>query len=376
MGRHDDPGYPQFGAQKFDVNRLYTNTPPMEAARLLVEAIQPHIDANPRIGVWSGPIEQHPENDAAMAWYGAFSYEFARLIWLQGKRAAVGGWATGTPDYALWDNWTLGLLASRKFRAYQSLHRYGPPYRLDANRRATAMPDLDNGLRYRTDMRHWRAMGFGDVEVLLEECGADDAGGEHCWKRYFDSLDHYWTAHLRPLALAVQQDDYVKLAAVFTCAGEGAWDCFNLNGTDIVERYVAPLAHELDKERMTMRIIILDDEPAALEQAVYEHLEALRNDVNENGRCLPYGEGASPQPLFWAVTLGAGLALRDSAGNPAHHPVYAPTGSPAGVVEPSTRIPIFAENVTAGAFTRRATITPEGHNIWMRDVPATTYRRE
>ncbi len=56
--------------------------------------------------------------------------------------------------------------------------------------------------------------------------------------------------------------------------------------------------------------------------------------------------------------------------------MYAPVGTPAGVVEPGTRIPIYAENVTAGAFTRRATITPDGLNVWMRDVPATTYRRE
>ena len=58
------------------------------------------------------------------------------------------------------------------------------------------------------------------------------------------------------------------------------------------------------------------------------------------------------------------LALRDSAGNPASDPTYAPSGTPAGVVKAGTIVPVFHDGLTAGAFANRAAITPDGKNVW------------
>ena len=58
------------------------------------------------------------------------------------------------------------------------------------------------------------------------------------------------------------------------------------------------------------------------------------------------------------------LALRDKDGNPASDPTYAPSGTPAGVVKAGTVLPVFRDGVTAGAYTGRAVITPDGKNVW------------
>ncbi len=77
------------------------------------------------------------------------------------------------------------------------------------------------------------------------------------------------------------------------------------------------------------------------------------------------GDDDMPQPLYHARAL-QDLALRNPDGTPATAPIAAPPAQPglAGVVKKDTLVHVYAENVSAGAYTNRAAITPDGLSVW------------
>ena len=342
VGRRVDDGHMPGGG--FDFNRYAWQYTPAEACAFYVAWLEHYIPLNPHITHWSGPNEQTFERDDAqeaadpavasdfqarrvhtMKWYAEFLYLFAAAMRERGKVAVIGGWAVTNPEprWGLWEHYTRALDAVRDHGAILDRHEYGP---------------LDGvySLRYRVDQAEFTGLGYPDMPVIISECGADYVGGQTAFRGAYwnGDMDRYWDELLGPYAWEIEKDSYCLGATVFSV---GLWHEFNVDGTDIVERV---RGYDFPPETP------------------------------------PADEPQPPQPLFWAVILDRGLALRDADGNPAHHPVYAPTGSPVGVVHPGTRIPVYAEDVTAGAFSQRANITPDGLNVWMDGVPATTYVRE
>ena len=365
MARYD-AAFAEFDGQTFDANRLAYSMPPKEASARWYAAIRNQINLNPKVRYWSSPIEQIIKTDRVMAWYGDFCKEFARLVYTNhpGRAAALGGWATGTPEFGLWDNWTEALHACRIYDAVISLHRYGPPFILDGNKHATSHPDLYNGLRYRQDYEAFARLGYPDVKIVLEECGADDAGGETRWKNFFPNFEAYWNDHLRPLALAIEEDDYLLYASVFTCMGPGGWDGFNLIDTNVAERIAAFVA-EPARELTRMYVLALDSEPLGLQDQIRTHLDALAKDVNVNNRVVPYGGTVTapapslPAGILYLAQVQYGLAVRDAAG------VQVKNAAGLGLTfEPGEILTVYAEKQTAGTFQNRVKISKGGLNVW------------
>jgi hypothetical protein len=79
----------------------------------------------------------------------------------------------------------------------------------------------------------------------------------------------------------------------------------------------------------------------------------------------PNGDDNMPQPLYHARAL-IDLTLRNPDGTPATDPLAAPPAAPglAGVVKKDTLLHVFSENVTAGGYSNRAAVTPDGKSVW------------
>lgn len=101
-----------------------------------------------------------------------------------------------------------------------------------------------------------------------------------------------------------------------------------------------------------------DDMTDAQKAVIREVRDGLRADADRLDALL------GPQPLYEAVTLGD-LVLRDSLGNPAHTAdrTLAQPGVPGDVVKKGTSVKVYKDDQTAGAYTNRAWVTPDGLNV-------------
>ena len=289
VGRMPDKNW--FPGGTYNTKRLMQIMPAKHAALVHYQAMKPYIKANPRVDFWCGPNEDVVTTPAEMAYYADFSAEYARLIALHhpGRAAALGGFATGTPDHTLWPHWIEALQAMRQYHAIYHRHTYG-----------------DNnyylGLRYRVDYAHFSQLGFGDVRMVLTEAGADNAGTLKPWRQYYNGdILRYYNELLEPLELLLEQDAYVLGACIFTCGG--GWPDFDVDNTGLLP-LLQNLANTERKDPAVIHTFVIDNVPAELKQAYVEHINALTRDVNENGRVLPYGQGAT---LPWYVQISNGL---------------------------------------------------------------------
>jgi len=241
IGRKTQPFLPFDPARRFREEA----DPLVEARRFLYEmpdgsgvSLAGDIAANPRVQAWEGPNEpafgggDNPANQAAMAWYGQFEAERARLLHEDfGKAALVGNFATGNPDLpvsdrmAMWRQFLPALDAVRLWGGYLGLHEYWDP-------------DWDPGnvtwheLRY----RHLAEFLGGRMpRVVITECGWDGIPSitpgfppgipfhqsGRSLENYFASLVRYDTE--------IGADSFVVGACLFTF-GTG-WPAHNVEGT-------------------------------------------------------------------------------------------------------------------------------------------------
>lgn len=249
VGRVVDDG--AFVGGGFDANRMSRSVPPKEMARQYIEFLRDKIRLNPRIDIWEAGNEQVITSQEVMAWYSAFSHEFARLIQQLGKRAGLGSWAVGTPQFDLWPFYVLALQATVDFNAILTRHEYGP---------------LNGflGLRYRADQREYTRLGYPNVPVIISECGGDAVPGSGPWKLFYKTIDRYWDELLHPYALALLQDSYVLGATVFTCGG-GSWQNFDVSGSGLVDKVIAfskeniPVKDDMDIAKIRADLKIASD---------------------------------------------------------------------------------------------------------------------
>jgi hypothetical protein len=185
------------------------------------QTFAPLISAAPSVDVWEGPNEYNPDTLANMAWYAEFLSAFACQMHLLGKRAAIGSFATGTPEIEMWRAYAPALKACRDYGAYHARHCYGP------------LTDW-YAFRYRRDQAAFQGMGF-NPSIIITECG-QDAPNPPWRKLYGDDIVRYWREWLRPFTLGVNQDSYVVGATVFT-VGDGharGWHNFDVSGTGLI----------------------------------------------------------------------------------------------------------------------------------------------
>ena len=169
----------------------------------------PLIAAYSRVDVWEGPNEFNPASYAEMVWYANFLAEFARQIHAMGKRAAIGSFATGTPELDLWAHYAPALRACRDYGAIHARHCYGTL-------------DEWHSFRYRQDQAAFRAMGY-DPQVLITECG-EDAPNPPWRKKYGGDIGAYYREWVKPFTLSINQDPYIHLGRR-VCRGVASVRC-------------------------------------------------------------------------------------------------------------------------------------------------------
>lgn len=222
---------------------------PEAAARAFVTR---HLDEyllNADVDYWEGWNEPVPREN--MAWYARFEAERVRRMAAHGLRTAVGGFATGTPE---WDEFVAFLPAIEAALAHDgilTLHEYAAPtldFRLgEALPGRPAYPDRGVlTLRYRwwyEDLLKPRGLV---IPLVISEGGIDGQVAQDLappglgWRDFVD----YWAqqgigadgvrAYIEQLAWydgELQRDDYVIGVAIFTAGSPaGHWPSFDITG--------------------------------------------------------------------------------------------------------------------------------------------------
>jgi hypothetical protein len=220
---------------------------PEERARNFVARHVAEYLLNPGVDYWEGWNEPVPGEN--MAWYARFEVERARRMADHGLRVAVGGFATGMPE---WDQFVEFLPAIEAALAHDgilTLHEYAAPtldYRMgEALPGHPAYPDRGVLLlRYRWWYEDFLKPRGLVIPLVISEGGIDGQVGQDLappglgWRDF----SAYWRqeglgrdgaqAYVQQLAWydqELQQDDYVIGVAIFTAGSPaGHWPSFDI----------------------------------------------------------------------------------------------------------------------------------------------------
>jgi hypothetical protein len=199
------------------------------------------------------PVADTPDKMKRLAEYEA---ERVRLLGEQGVRSVVGNFAAGHPPLELWGNFAPALDAARRYGGYLGLHEYSAPIMQWGSGALQPPPGGDEGdegwltLRYRKAYRHYLGpMGYGDVPLLITECGVDGTVGGRPGPpeaKGWRDFEAYWVSNgLRGDTPGVYmdqliwydgelyKDDYVKGAAIFAAGASPGWESFEILGRTI-----------------------------------------------------------------------------------------------------------------------------------------------
>lgn len=206
------------------------------------------------IDAWEAYNEPVADTAEKMKRLADFEAERVRILAENGLRAVVGNFATGQPPLELWPDFKPALDAARQYNGFLGLHEYSAPvmqYLAGDNQPAGNPSAGDEGwltLRYRKVYRQFlEPMGFGDLPLLITECGVDglvqprpgppEARG---WQEfiatwlaegYRDDPPGVYMDQLIWYDQHLQQDDYVKGAAIFTVGtNDPRWETYNILG--------------------------------------------------------------------------------------------------------------------------------------------------
>ena len=242
----------------------FENWDPIATARQFVDILLP-IATEPRrfanIDCWESYNEPNPVNAEQMASLAVFEAERTRLLAEAGIRSCIGNFSTGQPPLELWPAFFPALEAAKAHGGYLALHEYSAPYIWFGSGPHQLQAGSDEGdegwltLRYRKVYRHiLQPAGLG-IPLVITETGVDGQVGNRPgpdgkgWQNFAD----FWSGENRISTLAegfyveqlawydaqIEQDDYVKGAAIFALAGPQGWASFEIGGitTDILEQY-------------------------------------------------------------------------------------------------------------------------------------------
>jgi hypothetical protein len=235
------------------------NGDPALAAQAFVAEQLTRYQLNPGVDYWEGWNE--PDPNERMDWYAAFEAERVRLMAEHGFKAAVGGFASGVPE---WDEFLAFIPAIEA--AYQhggilTLHEYGAPtvdYLV-----GSPLPGFpgyaDRGvlaLRYRWWYEEILIPRNLVIPLVISEAGIDGIlmSGQRPGPDGLGWQDFtgYWSeqgmiggseGYISQLAWydsQLQADDYVIGFTVFTAGGGSNWKSYDVNGIlPQLARYVA-----------------------------------------------------------------------------------------------------------------------------------------
>ena len=206
------------------------------------------------IDAWEAYNEPVADTADKMKRLADFEAERVRIMAENGLRAVVGNFATGHPPLELWPDFKPALDAARQYNGFLGLHEYSAPVMqfMAGDNQPDGSPSAgDEGwltLRYRKIYRQFlEPMGLGDLPLLITECGVDglvqprpgppEARG---WQEfiptwiedgYRDDPPGVYMDQLIWYDQNLQQDDYVKGAAIFTVGtNDSRWNSYNIVG--------------------------------------------------------------------------------------------------------------------------------------------------
>jgi hypothetical protein len=220
---------------------------PEQAAREYVARHLEQYRLNPGVDYWEGWNEPVPTS--RMDWYARFEAERTRQMAAHGFRVAIGGFATGTPE---WDEFAQFLPAIEVALAHDgilTLHEYGAPtldYRVgEALPGRPTYPDRGVlALRYRWWYEDFLKPRGLVIPLVISEGGIDGQVQQNLappglgWRDFTE----YWAqerlgkggslTYIEQLAWYdshLQRDDYVIGVTIFTVGSpRGHWTSFDI----------------------------------------------------------------------------------------------------------------------------------------------------
>jgi hypothetical protein len=216
----------------------------------------------PAVDYWEGWNEFETEDPARWAWYTRFETARACLMQAQGLRAAVGGFAAGSPEYAEMAGFLPALEAAHRCGGIFTLHEGVSPIigcgvsADDPEVRIPGAPQFGNvAMGYMTARyRYWyegylKPRGLGDLPLVISELAVGGiVPGSPCngpggaeWKPY----QEWWVqqgygssgpeAYVQVLAWydrLLREDPYVLGTTIFTAGARNpqlGWTDFDLH---------------------------------------------------------------------------------------------------------------------------------------------------
>jgi hypothetical protein len=225
---------------------IMTGDPEKRAQEFVARHLEEYL-LNPGVDYWEGWNEPLP--GAHMAWYARFEAERARRMADHGLRVAIGGFATGTPEWDEFAEFLPAIEAALACDGILALHEYAAPtmdYRMgEAMPGHPAYPDRGVlALRYRWWYKDFLEPRGLVIPLVISEGGIDGQVAQNLappglgWRDFTD----YWVRqglgdddaqnYIRQLAWydsQLQQDDYVIGVAIFTAGSPaGHWPSFDM----------------------------------------------------------------------------------------------------------------------------------------------------
>jgi hypothetical protein len=272
------PGFPpgfrwigQVSMADLDLPALQQQDPTIAAQAYFTRQLPDYI-AQPNITYWLGLSAPYLPNVAAMNWYASFEQERVRLLHSIDKRAVIGNFGSGQPDWSLWPAFAPALQACQRYGGWLGLQEMATPFLWWGTGAYQADPDLNLGdygeftLRYRQLIDQVLAgQPFADLPIVITECGLGSAPGldlevtesaghwqatQTWWQRWNGSSDpiadwrqpkrdplRYYIAQLQWYDQALQRDPQVIGAAIFTlaAAANGTGLGYELAGTQFID---------------------------------------------------------------------------------------------------------------------------------------------
>ncbi|MGB0385221.1 MAG: hypothetical protein ACPGWR_10390, partial [Ardenticatenaceae bacterium] len=228
---------------------------------LLPIASEPKRLAN--IDAWESYNEPVPNNPEAMQRWAAFEAERTRLLAGAGIRSCVGNFATGYPPLELWPHFLPAVQAAKEHNGYLGLHEYSAPYMWFASGPFQLEEGVNEGdegwltLRYRKVYRQFLQPAGLAIPLLITETGIDGQVNNRPgppgkgWRDFEGFWKEQGQVRMTPAGFYVeqlawydaelQQDSYVRGAAIFALGATGGWDSFELAGScaEILQQYMS-----------------------------------------------------------------------------------------------------------------------------------------
>jgi hypothetical protein len=242
---------------------LASLTDPESAGRSFAEQLLPIATEPRRLAAFDGwqaynePVVADGEQMARLA---RFEAARTRILAKAGVRSVIGNFGTGHPDLALWPQFRPALEAAKRYEGYLGLHEYSAPTMQYGTPQDPLGWDTDPAqegwltLRYRKVFRGYLEPNRLVLPLILTEVGIDGMVGNRPgppgkgWQdfaAYWDQLGMGSDApgnYMEQLAwydANLQQDDYVKGAAIFAAAASPGWESYELLGDERVEPFLS-----------------------------------------------------------------------------------------------------------------------------------------